>query len=185
MPAELSLLSLVACVLYAVVAVACSKAAFEARAKRQNRWHLRTWTFAAALFVVLILSRLLGFEEAIRADLRDWLQAEGLAESRRAIQGPIIAVTIALFAAAGMAAVYWVAQRISGRRNIAVAVVWGASGVMIATIAMRTISLHALDRLLNGPLKLNWVGDMGATLAVLAAAVFYIGVVSGRIGGRR
>ena len=121
----------------------------------------------------------------LRADLRDWLQAEGLADDRRAIQGPIIAVSIALFAAIGMIALYWVAQRISGRRNIAVAIVWGACGVMVATIAMRTVSLHALDRLLYGPLKLNWVGDIGASLGVLAAAIFYIGIVSGRIGARR
>jgi len=130
---EVSLLSLVACALYAVVCVVCIRAGFEARSKRQHGWHLRTWFFAAVLFVVLIVSRLLGL----------------------------------------------------GRRNIAVALVWGACGVMIATIAMRTISLHALDRLLNGPLKLNWVGDMGSSLVVLAAAIFYIGVVSGRIGRKR
>ncbi len=185
MQAELSLLSLIASGLYAVVALACTGAFFVARAERQSSWHTKTWLLTAALFVVLIISRLLGIEEVLRADLRDWLQAEDLVENRRAIQGPIIAVAIATFAAVGMIALYWGAKRISGRRNIAVAAVWGACAAMVATIAMRTVSLHALDRLLYGPLKLNWVGDMGASLVVLGAATYYIGIVSGRIGARR
>ena len=182
---DISLLSLIACGFYAVVALVCLRAGIEARAKRQRPWHSKSWVFVSAFFILLIVSRLLGIEDLVREEMRGWLQTEGLVESRRAIQGPIIAGAIALFAAAGMFAVYWTAQRISGRRNIAVAAAWGACGVMVATIAMRTVSLHALDRLLNGPLKLNWVGDMGASFVVLGAAIYYIGVVTGQIGRRR
>lgn len=185
MPAELSLLSLAASALYAVVVLACLRAGFEAGAKRQTKWHIRIWLLAAVLFGSLIVARLLGLEDVLRETLRNWLQAEGLADDRRAIQGPIIAVSIALFAAGGMIAFYWVAQHISGRRNIAVVAALGACGVMVATITMRMVSLHALDQLLYGPLKLNWIGDVGASLAVLGAAIYYIGVVSGRIGARR
>ena len=113
------------------------------------------------------------------------LEAQALNENRRSLQGPVIAVVIITFAAMGMLAVYWVSQRISGRRNIAVALAIGACGVMSATIAMRTVSLHALDQLLNGPLKLNWVGDIGASLAVLVAAIMYARIVSGRMDRRR
>lgn len=121
----------------------------------------------------------------LRSDLRGWLETRDLIASRRAIQGPVIAAAIILFAAAAMLAVYWVAQRISGRRNIAIAVALGGCGVMVATIAMRTVSLHALDRLLNGPLKLNWVGDIGASVAVLIAAVIYVQIIKGRWKPRR
>ncbi len=51
---------------------------------------------------------------------------------------------------------------------------------MIGLMMLRIISLHMIDRLLFGPLKLNWVFDIGSTLAVLAAALYYIAIVSGR-----
>ena len=45
---------------------------------------------------------------------------------------------------------------------------------MIGVMVLRTISFSALDKLLYGPFKLNWVGDIGAALLVLGAAVFYL-----------
>ena len=80
---------------------------------------------------------------------------------------------------------YWVSKRIAGRRNIALAVAIGACGVMLATISMRTISLHAFDRLLYGALKLNWVGDIGASLVVLIVAASYNRIVRGAMVRRR
>ena len=71
-----------------------------------------------------------------------------------------------------------------GRRNIAVAIGIASCGVMLAIIALRMISLHAMDRLLYGPLKLNWVGDLGASALVLGAAIYYVLLLKGRIGRR-
>jgi hypothetical protein len=45
---------------------------------------------------------------------------------------------------------------------------------MIGLIILRLISLHALDQLLFGSLKLNWVGDLGAAAAVFGSALYYI-----------
>ncbi len=56
---------------------------------------------------------------------------------------------------------------------------------MMANISIRTVSFHALDRLLDGPLKLNWVGDIGATLTVIGAAVIYVRSVRGKMEHRR
>ena len=134
----------------------------------------------AVFFAFLIVTRLLGVEEMFRSHLRDALEAQNMNEDRRSIQGPIIAVTITLFASAAMLATYWVSKRVSGRRNLALAIALGACGVMVATIAMRTVSLHALDQLLYGPLKLNWVGDIGSSLAVLLASITYVRIVSGK-----
>jgi hypothetical protein len=36
-----------------------------------------------------------------------------------------------------------------------------------------------------GPLKLNWIGDIGASLAVLGAATVYARIVSGKMPRRR
>lgn len=180
-----SMLSLVACVFYALVAIAALRARREAKAKRQQPWHLKAWMGIACFFVVLIVSRLLGLEEILRADLRDFLRTQDLLAARRSIQGPLIAIALIIIGAAIMLAIYWASQRLSGRRNIAVAVAMVACGLMLATIAVRTVSLHALDRYLNGPLKLNWVGDIGATLAALVAAVIYIRIVSGKMDRRR
>ena len=85
----------------------------------------------------------------------------------------------------GLYAAYTVAQRIHGRRNIAVGVAATASGVMMVTIAMRIISLHAMDRLLYGPLKLNWIGDVGSSFFVIAAAIYYVMLVTGRLNPGR
>lgn len=179
-----SMLSLVACVFYAIVATTALLAWREARRKRQQFWHVKSWLFVAVFFVVLIFSRVLGAEELLRADLREFLRTQDLMAARRSIQGPAIAVALVMIGSAIMFAVYWVSQRLSGRRNVAVAVGLGACGAMFATIAVRTVSLHALDRFLNGPLKLNWVGDIGATLAALAAAFLYIRIVSGEMDRR-
>ncbi|MEM1050700.1 MAG: hypothetical protein AAGI28_01260 [Pseudomonadota bacterium] len=134
---------------------------------------------------MLIVSRLLGLEEFLRAELREFLRIQGLMSERRSIQGPIIAVALIVFTSIAMLAAYRTSQRISGRRNIAVAVAIGACGVMVATIAFRSVSLHALDWFLNGPLKLNWVGDVGAAVAVLSAALIYVRIVSGKTKRRR
>lgn len=179
MLAQLSILSLVACLLYGVVAGAVVRAGREARRNRQQLWHVRAWSLMALYFVVLIVLRLLNLEEGIRESMREMLEAQNLLAERRSLQGPIIAVAIILFASCSMLAAYWTSQRVSGRRNIALAVAIVACGVMFATMVMRTVSLHALDRLLNGPLKLNWVGDIGSSLAVLGAALFYVSVVRG------
>ncbi|MEP1422976.1 MAG: hypothetical protein ABJK59_14510 [Erythrobacter sp.] len=182
---DLSVLSLVACALYAVVAGASFRAGREARAKRQQPWHLKAWSLITLYFVLLIILRLFSIEEGLREGMREMLEIQNLLADRRSFQGPIIAIAIALFTGAAMFAAYWTSQRVSGRRNIAVAVAIGACGAMLATMVMRTVSLHALDRLLNGPLKLNWVGDIGSSLAVLGAALFYVSVIRGKRNQRK
>lgn len=139
----------------------------------------------AALFSILVASRLFNIEETLRADLRSWLRSADMIDNRRVVQGWIIAACIAGFAGLGLLATYWTKRQISGRRNIAVAIAAGGSGIMVVTIALRTISLHAMDRLLYGPLKLNWVGDIGASVAVLCAAAYYIWLIRQMATARR
>ncbi len=172
-----SVLSLMAAGFYALVVMSCLGAANVARTYRQQHWHFKVWIAAAVLFAVFIFSRIFGFEEVLRADLRGWLRSEDMVEDRRVVQGAFIASALGVFALAGLYGVYWVSRRIHGRRNIAVAIAGGSCVVMLGLIALRTISLHAMDRLLYGPLKLNWVGDLGASAAIIAAAAYYIWLI--------
>jgi hypothetical protein len=48
---------------------------------------------------------------------------------------------------------------------------------MVLVMGLRVISYSPLDRLLYGPLKLNWVGDIGAAAVVLGAAGYYLHAV--------
>lgn len=179
-----SFLSLAGIVLYALVAFACALGWFHAKKSHQRDWHRLAWAAITFVFLALIASRVIGLESLIRTALREHLRAQGLFDSRRDLQGWVIAVAISVIAAAGMIAFYWTATRTKGRRNIAVMIAIGACFAMLGIVAMRMISLHAMDQLLYGPLKLNWVGDIGASLAVLVAATFYAMLVQGKIGGR-
>ena len=52
-----------------------------------------------------------------------------------------------------------------------------AGALMLGLLILRFVSLHAIDRLLYGSLKLNWVGDIGASCAILLAAGCYVSLI--------
>ncbi|WP_143736923.1 hypothetical protein [Erythrobacter tepidarius] len=131
----------------------------------------------ALFFAVLIALRLLNVEDSLRNALRAALRAEDSYQERREIQGPIIA-TIVLLAGAGTLALHYRTMRyVRGRRNVArMAALWGAMA-MLCLIGLRIISLHSVDALLYGAAKLNWIIDIGASLTVLGAAIYYTWLV--------
>ncbi|MDJ0641423.1 MAG: hypothetical protein QNJ15_01270 [Erythrobacter sp.] len=134
----------------------------------------------AVLFSVLAGLRLLDLEAIWRDELRDLLVATGSYEGRRGFQGILVLVIAVL---AGSAGVFWFfrAMRASrGRRNFAVLIAQAAGLAMVALVALRTVSFSALDALLFGPLKLNWIADIGASVLVAACAAYYVGVVGKR-----
>lgn len=178
---ELSVLNLMACALYAIVSLTALWAGREARAKNQKKWHRRVWNFVAVLFVCLIFSRMFELEQIIRTNLRDLLVAQDLVERRREIQGPLIAIGMIGAGLTAMIGLYYTAKNVTGRRNLAVATALGACAVMTFTMILRTVSLHALDRYLDGPLKLNWVGDVGSSLSVFVAGIIYIRIVNDKL----
>jgi hypothetical protein len=63
----------------------------------------------------------------------------------------------------------WVRSRGEWRRQ-ALGIAQLASFAMLGLIALRMISLHAVDSLLYGGLRLNWWLDIGLSLLVGAAA---------------
>jgi len=173
-----SLPSLAAAGLYGVVVLLCLMAAVTAGRQRQQSWHKTAWLAIALLFAGLALLRLYGVEEALRDDLRSLLYADGVYEERRKYQRPIAATVLALLA---LGIFVWIAigfRKVHGRRNAAILVALASAFAMVGLLALRLISLSPVDALLYGPVKLNWIVDLGSALGVLASAGVYFAVVS-------
>jgi hypothetical protein len=174
MPSELSL---AAAMIYLLVTVASLIAFQTAISREQVTFHVVFWASIGTFFLVLSVARILGVEEQARDFLRDWISASGLRENRRFFQGLAVSLTIPIFVLMGLYARFHLARLLHSRRNVAVATACLGCGIMLLLILLRLISLHALDRLLFGAPKLNWIFDVGAALLVAAAALYYVGRV--------
>ncbi|MFB0612082.1 hypothetical protein [Aurantiacibacter poecillastricola] len=177
MSIPISPLSIAAVLLYALVIVATLAAGKTARDRSQQRWHLRSWLLLALFFALLAISRGLSVEEMLREYFRMTLRSEAIYDDRRSFQRPLVAGVLLVTVAIGFWALVRYLRDIKGRRNLAVAIALASSAGMLSLIALRMVSLHATDALLYGPLKLNWIGDVGLSLTVAGAAVYYLKVV--------
>lgn len=178
---EISILSLAAALLYLVVYVSCGTAMLVARNHAQPRWHVNAWALLLAIFMLLMLVRFFDVEATLQDALREALREQHNYESRRDFQRPMAAGMLIVIAIAMFWAVYrlaHMARTLRGRRNMAVLGALTGAVAMLFLIGFRMISLSPVDKLLYGPLKLNWVGDIGASLTVLGASAFYVWVVS-------
>lgn len=124
--------------------------------------------------------RVTGAEEIIRGAFRQLLAMEGAYESRRSLQRPLAAVILITMSAAVALGPLRQWHLARGRRNVAVVVGLAGLATMVMLLGLRIVSLHQLDMLLYGPLKLNWIMDLGASLAVLGAALLYVRLVTQR-----
>jgi hypothetical protein len=177
MPLGHSLLSLAATGVYGCVLLMCLAAAWTASSSRQMPKHVWTWLLLALFFGVLVVVRLYEVEDAVRGSLRTAMRARGSYDQRRAIQGPIVAAIILLVGATALVLLNRIARKVRGQRNLALAAALVAAFAMLVLIALRVISLHVIDAFLYGPLKLNWVIDLGTSLIVLSAAAYYTRLV--------
>jgi len=175
-----STFSLIAACFYAAVAASCLLALASAIRRRQARWHVSGWSAIALLFVALALMRVFAVEDLLREELRSMLRGQGAYDDRHEFQGPIIAALCVTAAFLGGFWAYRTSRTISGRRNIAAVIAVACGGVLIFLNLLRIVSLHSVDQLLYGPLKLNWVIDLGASAVVLACAVYYWRVVTAK-----
>lgn len=162
-----SFLSIIAAGFYVMVAISCGRASAKAPQYR------RSWIVLAAVFVLLAASRMLSVEDILRDGLREILRTDELYETRRAIQWPvaIVALSILAMVAGWQAKTFAATQSRRGRIvRLAILSTYGMAGL----IALRMISLGPIDHFLNGPLKLNWILDMGFSLAVLLASIRFV-----------
>lgn len=180
MTGTVSTISYLASILYVIVAAACLWAASTAGRFRQLPAHRRTWMLVAALFALLMLARIFAVEEVLRDSLRSAMRASGNYRERRDLQAPIAAGLLVIGAGVGGFLVYRWVKTLRGRRNYMVFISMLAALAMVCLVVLRITSLHLIDALLYGALKLNWIIDTGASLAVIAAAVTYVRLVRAR-----
>jgi hypothetical protein len=167
-------LSLFAAAIYAGVVLSCLAAALVAVRTRQDSSHGICWVTLAAFFAVLVFLRVTNLEELWRAELRDILRTGGYYEGRRNFQGPISAGVLIIIT---LSASLWIARKYrfaKGRRGAAVITAQVGALLMAGTMALRMVSFSPVDKLLYGPLKLNWIGDLGSTFLVAGCAAYYI-----------
>jgi hypothetical protein len=174
MSAAPSVLSLFAAGLYAVVAFACLIAWSKGRGWSLPGWHGRIWLALAAFFILLLSMRVTGFEETLRDSARAYLRAQDAFEGRRDTQRLVIAGFLIVGSVLGMWLFYKMVRGSKGKPDIAAKLASLGGLSMLGLLTLRFVSLHAIDRILYGPLKLNWVIDVGASCAVLFAAGYYV-----------
>ena len=180
MATGISHFSFAAAALYVLVAMAAAAAASIATGRRQPVWNRNVWAALAVLFTGLVVLRFLGTEEILREALREGLRSDGSYAGRRWVQGVIASIAIAVVALAGFAIVRRLSRSLKGRRNIATSAALVAGAAMVFLVVLRLISLHMIDAALYGPLKLNWIIDLGSSLVVAAGAIYYIRIVRAR-----
>lgn len=168
------LLGLAAAALYAVTAMLALLAAM--KAKPAPVWHRTVWLVAAGLFTACALSRLFGLEEGLRLLLRGELRDEHIYSARREYQSVIASVIIvvaSLAAFVGAATVFRSGVLKSGGLSRIALAAGFACATMALLILVRVVSLHALDVLIYRGPRLNWIVDIGTTVAVGTLAWLY------------
>lgn len=154
--------------------IACLIAALAALRAHEKRWHGTAWLAVGALFAGLVYARVTALEETMRADLRAVLRAGGSYDDRRDLQNIVIALLLVMGAAIGSWLAYRAVRAARRRRDRAVVIAMGAGASLAALMILQLISLHWIDAVLYGPLKLNWFIDVGLALSVVAAALYYV-----------
>lgn len=158
------MLNLAASFLYLCIALLCARASVAAR--RIGGRHALFWTFAAALFLALIAWRGLALEEHLRAMLRDVLRSDGVYGERRTFQRPVAAaLLIGLIAVTALA---WRFRPAMSMARPSETVRWAITGILLMAglIMLRLTSFHQMDGFLYGPLRLNWLVDIGSSVLV-------------------
>jgi hypothetical protein len=150
---------------YALAAVACSVAG------RREDPSKRGWRILSLMLALLAVNKAF--------DLPSWFTDVGRRMSRgdgwQGLHGPGQTVLAAVIALVGAAAAAWVGRRLArhgARPAFRVAAL--AVAYQIAFVAVRAVSLHAIDHALGtglGPLRINHVLELAGLFVVLAAAV--------------
>lgn len=167
-------LTLIAATTYALIALLGLLAAVLCDRHMRPATQLVHWLVFALFFVSLAVLRLADFEEVCRQALRQALAAQEVYGERRNFQGPIVA--IALFAGAALCFVaWWTWPSLQRWPELGIWLARMAVGGYVLLIALRVVSLHAMDQILYaGPLRLNWLLDAGLAATALLATFLYL-----------
>ncbi|GAA0266841.1 hypothetical protein GCM10009127_03020 [Alteraurantiacibacter aestuarii] len=170
------MLGLIAVGLYAAVALAAMGAALAGHFGKRPWKDGAAWIFASIFMLLLAAMRLTNAEDRIRQFLRVMIKANGEYGHRWEYQAPLTAIVVVL-AAAGLVAAFYLVKRWQrqGKELSQTVIAQLAMLGFVPLFGLRIVSLHLTDRLLYaGPLRLNWLIDIGLTLTIGGAAILYI-----------
>jgi hypothetical protein len=148
---------------YGLAAVAC------ALAGRRDRAAGGGWRFLSLVLALLAVNKAF--------DLQSWFTDVGRRMARGGwtnLHGPGQALLAVVVVVLGAAAAAWMGRRLA-RRGAGTAFRVAALAVVcqVAFVAVRAVSLHAVDQVLHwgvGPLRVNHVVELAGLLVVTAAA---------------
>lgn len=167
------LLGFIACLLYLGVS-ATALAAWRVSDRRDDRVR---WAMTAGFFLIIALLRGSGAETAVTTAIRESLLQDGLYEHRRDVQRPLAALAVVLISSA-LGLFYVKRPKSLGRKPPSPRSwprFWAMVGItlMCGVVLMRLISFHDLDRYLYGPVRMNWILDIGSSALVALSALHF------------
>lgn len=170
---ELNSLSLFGVFFYAITAALAIGAARSAKMQGRGAKHFTNWLIIAVFFLCLMAMRGLAIEDWTEDSLRRALKTGQIYQDRREMQAALAAglASVSLIAAAFAARA--AIRKIEDRGDMILLVANAASLAMAALVGLRLLSYHTIDALLYG-LRLNWVIDIGSTVAVAVCALLYL-----------
>ncbi|WFL75973.1 hypothetical protein P7228_08105 [Altererythrobacter arenosus] len=174
-----SMLSLIAAALYLGVAAVAGRAGKTSGLGGGEKGDMAWWFAIASLFVLLAAMRVFLVEDQVRMAFRAVLSGAELYETRRSLQRPLALLAL-LATSAVLGAIIWTAIRETRALVRALRLAQLAACAMIALVGMRLISLGPIDYVLFGPLRPNWIIDLGASLCVGLAASRYAALTENR-----
>ena len=176
--ATVSTPSLIAACYYLVVALLCALARASAGQIQPPMKSAGFWSLACAGMLGLSAMRFFALENALRTEMRLAMASMELLEMRSAFQAPFV-VLIGLL---GTALIWFVLRSARSRRanKLEVATIAGKLALigLFVLLSIRIVSLHAVDTVLFtrllGPLRLNWILDIGLATLLAAAAIRFV-----------
>ena len=172
--ALMSLMSFAGLAVYAATFIAALSAARRSWLYGRPRAMQRRWLGVASGFVVLFVLRLVNAEDLARTAMRQWMRGHDLYDLRRLIQAPLAIIVLIATAATAYAIWHFWLRKPATREVWLQRIALLALGGFVPLFALRLVSLHAIDKLLySGPLRLNWILDLGlCSVAALCALAF-------------
>jgi hypothetical protein len=173
---SIPLVTLLALALYAAGCISAVGASAMAISRGRTRAEWVTWVLAVLTMSAVFLIRLYDLEDLARDLVREHLVASGAYADRWSFQAPVAAAIVLVSAGCAWLALLSV-QNFRRRSRTQLLLLAGRFGMLgfVPLFAVRIVSLHMTDQLLYaGPVRLNWVLDLGLTLMVGGSAAVYV-----------